>query len=112
MGALYALARPCPLVLVVPPPSWFWACLPGSDRAAEVLADAFKAACGIESAAGFRKFENYRIRILFYCGKLEPLPPIGPLNYPKSQKRRMPQRSTEIPTARKLHFACGQMCIR
>ena len=29
----------------------------------------------IKSAArGFRSFENYRIRILFYCGKLELLP--------------------------------------
>ena len=29
----------------------------------------------IKSAArGFRSFENYRIRILFYCGKLD-LPP-------------------------------------
>jgi transposase len=29
----------------------------------------------IKSAArGFRKFENYRIRILFYCGKLSLLP--------------------------------------
>ena len=29
----------------------------------------------IKSAArGFRKFENYRLRILFYCGKLELIP--------------------------------------
>jgi len=26
-------------------------------------------------ARGFRAFENYRTRILFYCGKLDLLPP-------------------------------------
>jgi transposase len=32
----------------------------------------------IKSAArGFRKFENYRIRILFYCGKLELMPELS-----------------------------------
>ncbi len=32
----------------------------------------------IKSAArGFRKFENYRIRILFYCGKLSLMPDMG-----------------------------------
>jgi len=29
-------------------------------------------------ARGFRAFENYRTRILFYCGKLDLLPPLAP----------------------------------
>ncbi len=30
------------------------------------------------NARGFRSFDNYRICILFFCGKLDPLPTINP----------------------------------
>jgi hypothetical protein len=57
-------------------------------RAAELLGLSWDAMHSIKVAArGFRNFANYRLRVLFYCGKLE-MAPDGCHEIPRRTNKR------------------------